>query len=148
MKKSESSRFNIDLFQWAEKEDCIGIAKLICSCPFIGSHYTEKKLEKQLLDRMENHNCKNLILKINGKIEGHIGVFASSEKLDVLGGLIVNPELRGKQYGKRLLETLAASIIETGKIPVFYCYDEKLIKWYSSLGWNTVSVVGKLEWRN
>lgn len=135
------------LSELAKSEDCKEIAELICTDQNIGGHYTIDSLCEQLTDRMNNWNCKNLVIKEKDKIVSHMATYADLNNISVLGGLITSGEHRGKCYGRTVLLDLAISVIEEGKTPVIYCYDEELVKWYLSLGWKIATECSKLEKR-
>ncbi len=143
----EMTKQKSSLSELAKPDDCKEIAELICSDQNIGGHYTIESLCEQLTDRMINWNCKNLVIKENGKIVSHMATYADMNNISVLGGLITSEEHRGKSYGRAVLLDLAISVIEEEKTPVIYCYDEELVKWYLSLDWKIVTECSKLEKR-
>lgn len=145
MKKSNIVNEFSDLSKIAVESDLENIAELICSDKNIGGHYTITNLKKQLLERMKDNDCKNLIIKVNNKIISHFGVYANIEELSVLGGLITDVNYRNFGYGKTILNDLTYLIQKENKLPIIYCYDEGLIKWYEKNGWEKVVSCAKLE---
>lgn len=134
--------------EWAEISDCREIAELICADEGIGGHYSIQLLQEQLEDRMRNWNCKNLILKKQGKIVSHMATYADVKDIAVLGGLVTAPEYRGYGYGKTILQGITDALIKEGKIPVLYCYDKQVTEWYAHIGWERVTTCAKLERRH
>ena len=94
---------------------------------------------------MLNWNCQNFVLRENGKIVSHMGTYADIDGIAVLGGLVTAPEVRGKGYGKRVLQSLTAQVLKEKKIPVLYCYEQDVMEWYQHLGWIQVYHCAKLE---
>lgn len=143
----EAAKSDMDV-EWAELSDCKEIAELICADDGIGGHYSVQLLQDQLEDRMKNWNCKNLILKKEGKIVSHMATYADVEGIAVLGGLITAPEYRGFGYGRIILQSITDALIKEGKIPVLYCYDKQVAEWYAHMGWEKVTTCAKLERRH
>lgn len=133
------------LSKLADEDDLEEVAKLICSDKNIGGHYTVSNLKKQLLERMRENDCKNLIIKDDDKIISHFGVYANIDELSVLGGLITDENYRNFGYGKTILNDLTYLIQKENKLPIIYCYDKGLINWYEKNGWEKVISCAKLE---
>lgn len=133
--------------EWAGMNDCREIAELICADEGIGGHYSVELLQEQMEDRMKNWNCKNLVMRRDGRIVSHMATYADIGDVAVLGGLVTDSECRGLGYGKRTLQGITAALIEEGKIPVLYCYEERVAAWYEQIGWKTVAACAKLERR-
>lgn len=130
--------------KFANPEDCKEIAELICSDESIGGHYKVAELEEQLLERMKSKNCVNLILS-DKKIIAHAATYADCNSIAVIGGVITDKDYRGLGYGKLLVNDLSKYLQDSNKIPVLYCYNDKTIKWYESLGWEKTTECAKLE---
>lgn len=145
LQREKKCGFVSDLTCWADRTQCHEIAELICSDDFIGGHYTVELLENQLVDRMDSWQCKNLIIMENGHIVSHMGTYAECGEIAVLGGLVTALTVRGKGYGKKVLNDLAEQIMQEGKCPILYCYNENLVNWYKKQGWSVVFKCGKLE---
>ena len=140
----KAAKEDCEIFK-ASPEECLEIAELICADEGIGGHYSMELLEEQLKDRMLNWNCQNFVLRENGKIVSHMGTYADIDGIAVLGGLVTAPEVRGKGYGKRVLQSLTAQVLKEKKIPVLYCYEQDVMEWYQHLGWIQVYHCAKLE---
>ncbi|MCM1569581.1 MAG: GNAT family N-acetyltransferase [Roseburia sp.] len=133
-----------DNVQIATEQDCHEIAKLICSQENIGAHYTTDILEEQLVDRMRNRGCKNIMIKRHNQIVSHMGIYADSREIAVLGGLVTHPDYRGAGYAHTVLGNLAGQVISEGKEPLLFCYEDKLVKWYQKQGWKVITRCAKL----
>lgn len=144
-KKEEKISQKSDISQLAIEEDYDDIAKLICSDENIGGHYSITGLKEQLLDRMKYRNCKNLIIKKDNNIIGHAGTYADIDDIAVIGGVITNNNFRGLGYGKQIVDDLTYMIQQERKIPILYCYDNKIIPWYEKQNWNKIISCAKLE---
>lgn len=121
------------------------IAKLICMDENIGGHYNVDTLATQLKERYLYKGCRNVIYTIEDRIVGHMATYAETAKIAVLGGLITDPEYRGKGIGKAVLQYLTTIIQVAGKEPILYCYDPHIYNWYESMGWIKQIACGKLE---
>lgn len=134
-----------NMTNFAVEEDCHEIAQLICSEKNIGAHYTPEILENQLVDRMKNWGCKNLIIRKNDRIVSHMATYADSKKIAVLSGLVTHPDYRGNGFGRIILNNLARQVISEGKEPILFCYGGgKLVKWYQRQGWEIITECTKL----
>ncbi len=133
--------------KWADEEMCSEIAQLICSDEGIGGHYTKELLTEQLVDRQKNYNCKNRVLIDDGRIVAHMGTYADYDDVAVLGGLVTDPDYRGKGYGGAVLKDLALAVKSENKTPILYCFEEDTTGWYESQGWRKHIECAKLELR-
>lgn len=132
--------------EWANENQCDEIAKLICSDANIGGHYMVKELSNQLIDRLRNWHCRNLIIKKDRKIVAHMATYAEKNDVAVLGGLITDIQYRGNGYGKKVLVDLTEAILKEEKTPIIFVFNEKLVSWYENIGWEIVNECGKLEY--
>jgi len=121
------------------------ISELICSDDDIGGHYSIEELEKQLIERRETKNCKNIIMRDNGKIIAHAATYADCDKLSVIGGVITDPNYRNKGYARKLLNKMVKLIQLENKTPILFTYKSHLKEWYEKLGWEVISTYSKLE---
>ncbi|MGN0436124.1 MAG: GNAT family N-acetyltransferase [Wujia sp.] len=131
--------------EWATEEDCREIAELVCSDERIGGHYSPELLEEQFRDRLRSWNCRNAVIKSEGKIVAHMATYADIDKLSILGGLVTEPDYRGMGYGRKVLNNLAYSVARDGKLPILYCYEPDTVKWYEKQDWEIVCRCAKLE---
>lgn len=134
-----------EILSLAENKDVYEIAELICSDYNIGGHYSVEMLCDQLIDRMDNHNCRNLIVKKDSVIISHMGTYAEYDDIAVMGGLITLPKFRGQGYGSKVLFGLAKMVMDEGKIPIIYCYRDSLKEWYIKQGWIVKAQCAKIE---
>jgi len=132
-------------FEYASITDCKEIAELICSDSSIGGHYEVHALEKQLIDRILNHGCVNLIKRSNGKIIAHAATYAATIDIAVIGGVITNPQYRGTGIASRMVKSLSEKLYHSGVVPVLYCYNDNIINWYERIGWDKVIKCGSLK---
>ena len=145
MKKEKLVKSSSGITEIAKADDYEQIAELVCEDKSIGGHYSIPQLIKQFNERKENYNCKNLIIKNNNKVICHMGVYANSPKIAVLGGLITEKKYRGLGYGMKILNDLTQLVQIENKVPILYCYNKKIINWYKKLGWECLTESYKLE---
>ena len=129
----------------AGPSDCDEIAALICSDASIGGHYQTKALSLQLQGRMLHENCRNLVIRKDGRIAAHFGTYAETDEFAILGGLITAPDYRGKGFGATLQAQLASLLLREGKHPLLYCFQKNTQAWYARYGWQPVRRCAKLE---
>lgn len=132
---------------YATPQDCPEIARLICSDEKIGGHYDVDKLANQLSDRLTSHNCRNVILRSNEKLISHAATYAEEKDMAIIGGVITLKDFRGSGYGKKCVSALIKSLLKENKVPLLFCYDDKTISWYKSMGWNVIEECGSLKKR-
>ncbi len=129
----------------ANVDDYQQIAELIVSDKNIGGHYTVALLKNQLLERRLTKNCRNLVIKQDGKIVSHVATYAETEDLAVIGGVITHENYRGKGYAAALIDGTVGELLNEGKLPVLYCYECGLMKMYKKMGWIHSHDCAKLE---
>ena len=132
---------------YATPQECPEIARLICSDEKIGGHYDVDKLANQLSNRLTSHNCRNVILSLNDKIISHAATYAEEKDMAIIGGVITLKDFRGCGYGKKCVVELVKCLLKENKVPLLFCYDDKTISWYKSMGWNIIAECGSLKKR-
>ena len=131
----------------ATSNDFAEIAHLVCSDEEIGQHYSPQLLASQLEERVSVQGCRSMVVRRNGRIVAHMSTYGESSSLAVLGGLKTgHGALKGD--GSKVLSALAASVCDSGKTPLLYCYIEALWPWYEKLGWKKTSSIVKFERRD
>lgn len=100
----------------ASINDATEIAELVCKDESIGAYYNIADLKNQYIDRMKSKMGRNLIVRENGKIIGHIASYAEYDGLATTSGLIVDEIHRngflGSYLEKKLVEELMAEGFE------------------------------------
>lgn len=132
----------------ADISECGEIAELICMDETFAAHYTVEDLTNQLVNRIKFENCKNLILRKDGKIVAHFGTYADCNEVAVMSGLMVHPDCRKNGYGTLMIKELSRLVYEEEKSPVLFCYVDKTADWYLSLGFTLKTKCAKLEKNN
>ena len=128
----------------ASSRDFAEIAELVCSDSEIGQHYSPQLLASQLEERVSIQGCRSMVVRRDGRIVAHMSTYGESSDLAVLGGLKTGQgAIKGD--GSKVLTALAASVSESGKTPLLYCYIEALWPWYEKQGWDKTSPVVKFE---
>ena len=130
--------------EFANADNMLEIAELICSDKGIGEHYEPHDLQMQFIQRLADGNGRNLIIKQDDKIVAHYATYAEAPGIAVMGGLIVLPEYRGKGYARYLHSYLANMLIEENMTPVLFCHDEVVLSMYKKLKVIDCSGYGKL----
>lgn len=129
----------------ASLDDCGEIAGLICSDDSIGGHYTVEMLEEQLRDRMENSGCRSFVVWEDDKIVSHAATYAEISELAVIGGVVTDINYRHRGLAENTIRTLANELVFEKKSPILYCYSDRTIEWYKSMGWKISTACAKLE---
>lgn len=132
---------------YATLQECPEIARLICSDEKIGGHYDVDNLANQLSNRLTSHNCRNVILRLNDKIISHAATYAEEKDMAIIGGVITLKDFRGCGYAKKCVVELVKCLLKENKVPLLFCYDDKTIFWYKSMGWNIIAECGSLKKR-
>ncbi len=134
-------------FRWAHTpQEFERLASFITSDLDIGSHYTVEQLTEQLLERHEKYGCQNVFLERDGRVIAHLGTYACYKNLAVMGGLLIDPCLRGKGLGREVMTFLSEQCMERfGQQPVLYCYKPTLFNFYHTCGYQQIYDCSKLE---
>jgi len=133
--------FKIEL---PEDGDFLDIAKLICSDDDIGSSYEVIELKDQLLNRRNTHFGKNLVVKSEGKIIGHIATYAELENIAVIGGVIVDTKYRNMGIAKIMTVGMCKVLEKENKDIYLFVYKDFVRKFYRKLGFEDVCECGKI----
>ncbi len=128
----------------AKIEEMYEAAKLICTDPDIGGHYTPESLCKQLEDRMRSSMGRSCIIEEDGEILAHVATYAEADGLAVCGGLIAKPEYSAKLYGFAVLNFLMEQLEAEGRRVFFFMMDPKLTKLYLRMGFYECADYAKL----
>lgn len=128
----------------ARIDEMYDAAKLICTDPDIGGHYTPESLCKQLEDRMKTKMGRSCIIEENGEILAHVATYAEADGLAVCGGLIAKPEYSSKLYGFAVLNFLMEQLEKENREVFFFMMDPKLTKLYLKMGFNQCADYAKL----
>lgn len=145
MKKDTGSDKSSGRSVLAQDADYDEIVNLILLDENIGGHYSFEQLKEQFIDRKNNMNCKNIIIKDNNKVICHAATYADSKLISVIGGVITDKAYRGLGLGKIIVNDLTNLIQQENKIPVLYCYDKNTIQWYEKQGFKKINTSSKLE---
>lgn len=130
----------------AEESDLPEIAWLISNDKNFSGTYTYDSLVSQMSNRMINEGCASRIIKKDGKIVSHFAIFANSDEMVVVSGMVTHPDYRGMGLGSILVRDLSNEIRYTdNKIPILYCYEDEYYGWYQKLGYETIGTSSKFE---
>ena len=106
MKKDTGSDKSSGRSVLAQDADYDEIVNLILLDENIGGHYSFEQLKEQFIDRKNNMNCKNIIIKDNNKVICHAATYADSKLISVIGGVITDKAYRGLGLGKIIVNDL------------------------------------------
>lgn len=104
-----------DQIEQAAVSDVREIAELMCTDEEFSSNYTVEILAQQLEDRMKTGMGRNFIIRKEGRIVAHVGVFAETEDVAVESGLIVSKDAGKNLYGLIIHEFIKKQLISEGK---------------------------------
>lgn len=130
---------------FAGTDDFAEIAQLICQDRHLGKGYDYENIHKQLIYRYENENCENMVVRRDGKIISHVATYAVLPDLAVVSGMLTAPDYRNQGHGMRLLTSFSSHLVQSGKQPVLYCYEDEYHSWYEKLGYHDIGSSAKLD---
>lgn len=117
------------------EKDYSEIASLVVNDPELGSHSTIENTIKRYKLRNEcglgrNYYCYNE----NGNVIAHAGTHAECEGCAIIGGVIVDPQYRGKHIGSTLILELCKDLIEENKTIYLIAHNPDAIRIYQKIG--------------
>lgn len=107
--------------------------------------YTYASQYRQLLDRFNNHGCRILVIIKKNRIVATLAECAKAKKIVILGSLFVDKKYRHNGYASTLIRELSGINKKQKIIPILYCYDKKLINFYSKLDYKVCGTTSKME---
>ncbi|MBP5416498.1 MAG: GNAT family N-acetyltransferase [Clostridiales bacterium] len=130
---------------FAGLDDFAEIARLICQDHHLGIGYDYENIRKQLVYRYEHENCENMIIRKDGKIISHVATYAVIQDLAVVSGMLTAPDYRNQGHGMKLMTSFSSYLVQSGKQPVLYCYEDEYHSWYEKLGYHDIGSSAKLD---
>lgn len=86
------------------------------------------------------------VLRENGKPVSTGGVYATGERVAVIGCVATLPDYRGKGYAAAIVNYLAGRILGLGKTPVLICASASLAGYYERLGFAKAGSWGSISY--
>ena len=145
MKYSGEKKTIAEDTSFAGPDDFTEIAQLICQDHHLGIGYDYENIRKQLIYRYENENCENMIIRKDGRIVSHVATYAVMPDLAVVSGMLTAPDHRNQGHGMKLLTSFSTYLVQSGKQPVLYCYEDEYHSWYEKLGYHDIGSSAKLD---
>lgn len=109
------------------------IAALICSDEEIGGHYTPESLTAQLAERIATKTGRSYVVRENGVILAHTATYAEAEGVAVVGGTIIRPECRDRNYYMLLSNYMLEQLAREGKTAYTFSISEKMVRYHGTL---------------
>lgn len=124
----------------ASEEDIPAIAQLMLKDRIYKHVYTFDKLSEDLYRRLSEGFGRMFILRENGRIVAANSTNAETKEFAVIGGLITDPDYRGKGYGGQITAYTWNLIREEGKRGLAYLLfdNEKTILLHKKLGYSFI----------
>lgn len=110
------------------------VAKMILSESQLTMITDVQSLVKEMIDRKHTGYGRNFALRYGDEIVSHVFTYSESNGIAVIGGVFTNPEWRGRGLATYLVYQLCKDLIDEGKTPYLFWYDEKVSQIYEKIG--------------
>lgn len=140
----ENPELNIML---ATKDDVPEIAELMMKDHIYNSVYTYEKLSGDLIRRLEDGFGRLFIIRDeNGRLICADATNAETEDLAVIGGLVTDPEMRGRGLGAAMTGKVWNTVLREGKRGIAFLLDdnEKTINLHKKLKYDFIGMSARL----
>lgn len=115
----------------SKEQEFKDIAKLVCEANSSNtSYYGLQQFFNQIFRRYSDGYCRNIVVKSDDKIIGHVATYAENKEYGVIGGLAVDPEFRGQGIAKSLISFITKELSQENKKVFAFCYNETLEAFY------------------
>ena len=122
---------NIVIEHSSKEDEFQNIAKLVCDANSSNtSYYGLQQFFNQIYSRYQDGYCRNIVVKDDDKIIGHVATYAENEKYGVIGGLAVDTQFRGQGIAKSLMSFLTKELSQENKRVYAFCYNETMEGFY------------------
>ncbi|MCI8994605.1 MAG: aminotransferase class I/II-fold pyridoxal phosphate-dependent enzyme [Lachnospiraceae bacterium] len=132
----------------AGEEDCLEIARLICTDEGLGGHYEPGELAGQMADRQREGFGRNMVIRDHGKIASHAATYAEIPNLAIVSGVITQEDYRGQGLGYRTVSKLCKDLLQEGKRPCIFYFKKEAEGLYKKVGFEEGTGWGKLSRRH
>ncbi|MBQ8184278.1 MAG: GNAT family N-acetyltransferase [Lachnospiraceae bacterium] len=134
--------------QAAGEEECMEIARLICSDEGLGGHYVPEEFCQQLVDRQREGFGRNYVICKDGKIACHAATYAEIDNLAIVSGVIADEAYRGQGLGYQTVSRLCHDLLQEGKRPCIFYFKKEAAGLYAKVGFEDGTGWGKLSRRH
>lgn len=115
--------------QIANLADIPEIAELLLTEQEFREQYTKAELIGQLEERYRTKMGRSMVIKVNGKIAGHIGTFAETQDVAIISGAVVTKEYRNTDCYAILSHKLSEILCGIEKKNIyFFATNKRLIR--------------------
>lgn len=125
-------------------EELYECADLILTDDVIGGFYERDILAQQLIKRRKEGFGRNIVIKKDNKIIGHIATYAEFAGVAITSGMIVHKDYRDKPYGFCLESKLMNDLLEEGFRVLCCLRTRQRIKLFDSLNITDRCITSKL----
>ncbi|MBR4227448.1 MAG: GNAT family N-acetyltransferase [Candidatus Methanomethylophilaceae archaeon] len=136
------SATDLDVRKAPLDEDYTGIAALIKRHLDDGSEV--EAISALLKERNRSSFGRNYFLKDGGRVIAHAGTYGESETCSVVGGVVVDPEYRGRRIAQMIVSELCSDLVEEGKSVFLMAYDDAAIHLYEKIGFRSYCSWGRM----
>lgn len=106
------------LCKTASRDDIKKMVDIMMTEELYYSVYDRDNLEKQMLERYDDHFSSYFVIKDGEKLAAAYTTFAEVSDMVFLGSLIVNPAYRGKGYAARIINHACHCLSKEGVVKV------------------------------
>lgn len=137
---------SITICKKPNNEDYLEIAKLVSNDPELQSHSTIRETMERYKWRNENGMSRNYFCyNEKGKLIGHAGTHAESDRYGVIGGVVVHPDYRGKHIGSTLISQLCLDLIKEQKLTYLVAHNPEAVRIYEKIGFSKICSWGAIH---
>lgn len=120
----------VDLAAEADVEE---IARLIEMDQSLGGHYSQKKLEMQLRNRIHTGTGRSYVIREKGKIVAHTASYAETEEYAIISGTIVHPAYRDRGYYSIISSHIIQKLKEEGKRIYTFAVNPRMMEYHDKM---------------
>ncbi|MEY8359119.1 GNAT family N-acetyltransferase [Anaerotruncus colihominis] len=120
---------------------------LLCAAdPIFAAKADEAAWLTELSHKTRHDLAEIYILKVENTLISTSGIYFKDADSAILAGVATAPAMRGRGYGRRLVEYTAAAALAQGLTPYLLTADDRLGAFYTACGFMDVGRWARLEW--
>jgi len=127
-----------------DPEEFPAIARFICSNESIGGYYDPDNLAEQLRERMESGMGRDLVIRGEDGLLGHIATYAEYDNYAVTAGLLSVQDGTNIPYGSMLESRLVHDLLSEGFTIFTFVTEKRRAKFFKLMGCKQYGRYGKM----